>query len=78
MASKREVELGKKAAEVGLRLEHTAAGYRIVNADTGTLVAAVWTTADGYGLDLDQVAAVLDGTFAWPPPVPVVEAEEHW
>jgi hypothetical protein len=40
-------------------LKRAEAGYRLVHADTGTFVAAMWTSEDGDGLTLDQVEAAL-------------------
>lgn len=59
----RAVKLGKRAVDAGWRLEHSPAGYRLTDANTGTLVAADWTAPGGYGIDLDLVEAVLDGTY---------------
>jgi hypothetical protein len=65
-------ELAERAAAAGLRLEGVVvdhedgvvteldAPYRLVDADTGTLVAADWSTPHGVGLGADQVAAALD------------------
>lgn len=58
-AQTREAKLTDKAAAAGYRLEHAKAGYRLVDAATGTLQAADWTSADGYGLTLDEIEVAL-------------------
>lgn len=58
MPESRESKLRKAAEAQGFRLEK-GNGYRLVGAVTGTLVAADWTSADGYGLTLNQVEAAL-------------------
>ena len=67
MAAKpKQAALAAAAAERSWKLEKGDAGYRMADAATGTLTAALWANDVGYGLTLDQVAAVLDGTFQWP------------
>ena len=68
MVSQRAAQLAKRAAAHGWVLQRTAAGivptgrgYRLVNAVTGTLVAAEWSAPGGYGLSLDQIEDALDG-----------------
>ncbi|MFT3854788.1 MAG: hypothetical protein QM733_18930 [Ilumatobacteraceae bacterium] len=51
------------AAKLGWKLERNADGYRMIIAATGTIVAGVWTATDGYGLTLDEIRAILDGTY---------------
>jgi hypothetical protein len=64
----------ERAATAGMLLEVSEAGFRMVVAETGTLAAAVWTAPDGYGLTLDEIEAILDGTYVpSAPPAPVVE-----
>jgi len=55
----REAKLAKAASARGWTLQSSKAGLRLVDAQTGTLVAAVWTVDDGYGLTLDQIDAAL-------------------
>jgi hypothetical protein len=53
----------KKAAEArGWRLERDAKVYRLVIAETGTVVAGDWANPDGdyYGLSLADVGKVLE------------------
>lgn len=59
MAATRESRLAAKAGEFGVVLEKGDAGHRLVDATTGTFVAADWTVEDGYGLTLDQIEAAL-------------------
>ncbi len=61
MAESRATKAAKAAKAAGLVLEKGDGGYRLTNASTGTLVAADWSTVDGFGLDLDAIEAVLDG-----------------
>jgi len=39
-------------------LERGDGGWRLANAQTGTLVAAAWSTVEGFGLGLDAVQAL--------------------
>jgi len=55
----RQSGLSARAATVGWRLEQGDDGYRLVDAQTGTFVAAKWSNLDGYGLTLDEVEAAL-------------------
>jgi hypothetical protein len=54
-----EGEAKKLAAERGWTVEKHDRSYRIVDSD-GTLVAADWSTEDGFGLSLADVAKVLE------------------
>lgn len=60
MGATRVSKLSKVAAEHGMTIERHGSTYRLVDAGTGTLVAADWTSSDGFGLDLDAVEAALD------------------
>jgi len=60
MAANRAAAAKKRAAAAGLVLEHEGGGYRLTNAATGTLVAADWSTVDGFGLDLDAIEKAID------------------
>lgn len=61
----REAKLSRLADGRGWRLERadgiraTDGGYRMVDAATGTLVAAVWSNPEGYGLTLDEIERAL-------------------
>ncbi|MCU1359961.1 MAG: hypothetical protein JWN99_1250 [Ilumatobacteraceae bacterium] len=58
MTSARESKLTKLAASQGLTLQRSDAGFRLIDIN-GTFVAAMWTSADGFGLTLDQVETAL-------------------
>ena len=59
---KAEIALADRATALGWVLEGDYhRGYRIVNAETGTLVAAAWANVGGYGLDLKQIEVALQG-----------------
>lgn len=55
----RESRLRTVAAAASLRLEKQGRGFQLVDAATGTLVAADWTGE--AGLTLDQIEAALKG-----------------
>ena len=58
-ASTRAAKLATQARTLGWRLEGGAAGFRLVDDNTGTIIAAVWSTPDGFGLTLDEVEAII-------------------
>ncbi len=57
----REAELATRAESRGWRLEADdgGSGFRLVWQRTGTLVAADWSTIDGFGLTLDEIETAL-------------------
>ena len=55
----RLAKVSKVATALGLSVESIDAGYRVVDATTGTMVAAAWTEPDGFGLTLDEVVAAI-------------------
>jgi hypothetical protein len=55
-----EADVRKLAEARGWRLEKQGKHYRMVVANTGTLVAADWSTADGFGLSLADVSKALE------------------
>jgi hypothetical protein len=55
-------KLGKAATAHGLVLEQGSnKKWRLVDATTGTLVAADWSTPTGFGLSLDDIETALAG-----------------
>jgi len=56
----REAKARKKATDSGYTLEKGKGGFVLVDASTGTWVAAAWSSADGFGLILDDVETALD------------------
>lgn len=61
MAAARKTQLAKLAADSGYELQEGPgqSGWRLVDAQTGTLQAAVWTNKDGFGLSLDDIETAL-------------------
>jgi hypothetical protein len=55
-----EAEARKAAEARGWRLEKQGKHYRMVVAETGTLVAGDWTANDYYGLTLEEISAALE------------------
>jgi hypothetical protein len=53
-------QLDARAAKLGWRIEHSKTGARIVDAQTGTLVAADWSKQDGFGLSAVDVERIID------------------
>lgn len=53
----KEAVLSSAVEKQGYRLDKVGDRYRLVNPETGTVVADDWTT--GNGLTLDQLAQVL-------------------
>jgi hypothetical protein len=52
--------LAERVAALGWRLEERPGhGFRLVDAITGTHVAAAWTEVDGYGLTLPDVERIV-------------------
>jgi hypothetical protein len=51
--------LDARAVKLGLRVEKGPGGHRLVDAATGTLVAADWSTLDGFGLSLGDVEQII-------------------
>lgn len=58
-AASQETRLRTVAAASGLRLEKQGRGWQLVDAKTGTQVAADW--AGDAGLSLDQIEVALKG-----------------
>ncbi len=57
MAGKtREAKVSASAAEHGWRLAKVGRRFRLVNAETGTVVADDWVSGDGLTLDLIEQA----------------------
>jgi hypothetical protein len=59
-AASRESKLRTIAQAAGLNLERRGQGWQLVDAQTGTQVAANWTDADA-GLTLDATEVALKG-----------------
>ena len=51
--------LDARAANLGWRVEKGPGGHRLVDASTGTLVAADWSTLHGFGLSLGDVEEII-------------------
>ena len=59
MSENIETKVAKALSARGLLLEREGKVYRVVDAATGTFIAADWSTDDGFGLTLAEVEAAF-------------------